>query len=369
MLSSGVSSLVSLLVLSVGSQIASAVPIDLLEERSGEGCNANNVLRSFRATQRLADTLPFCSDFLGLPKITQTAAFVPTASVTVTQTMTITTLATETETKTVISFEKRAISTPSFILTQSLEPSVISSACNCLTIPLATTTFTPSGVTSFSQTATETVTSYVTETATVTNVASSLVLASPTAIAGNTNGVAPYDVDDAYDRIELDFEVEVYGFKSNLIFIGTNGLLWLDENSLGAFQIFYTDSPGSLPKGPVELPDIAILPFWADLLVKEGAFQGIFYEVTGSSGSHVVTFEYLVTSYDDKSVTYHYTVAFAEAEPNKVKVEFIEVTDSTIGTVAIQHASSNQVVLYSRNGNTVTNGLTLEFDTAAGTVN
>ncbi|KAB5566864.1 hypothetical protein GE09DRAFT_1056341 [Coniochaeta sp. 2T2.1] len=58
-----------------------------LEERAG--CNADNLLRLLRATDRLSDSLPFCSSYIGLPASTVTVITVtPTATQAVTQTAT-----------------------------------------------------------------------------------------------------------------------------------------------------------------------------------------------------------------------------------------------------------------------------------------
>lgn len=216
------SALVSVLLLGA---LTSAAPIADFEERSGNGCDADNVLRLFRAPERLGDTLPFCSDFLGMPKITEYADFVPTASETIIAYATVTETVEWSETVTKVNFNKRAISTPVYIGSATIPESRISSACNCLTIPLATTTLGPQGITTFYGSKTETDVVYNVQTVTVTVTAPSLALASPTSVADfPVNEPAAFDQDDVNYRIELPFEVELYNFKSNLIFVSVNGV-------------------------------------------------------------------------------------------------------------------------------------------------
>ncbi|KAF3939223.1 hypothetical protein ABW19_dt0209688 [Dactylella cylindrospora] len=361
-------SLVSLLTLGA---VASALPF--LEERTGSGgCNADNVLRLLRATQRLDESLPFCSQYLGLPLITETAAPVPsvTATSTFVKTVTDTITVSATETK----FEKRCettISTPDFILSTTIDPSRLSSACNCLTIPLSTITITPtSGVSTVIATSTSTIvaTVSVTETATVT----APILADPTSAAGwEPPFPAEFDSDDTYYRIELPFEVEIYGFSSSLLFVSVNGLIWLDEHAQGNYQFYYNDADNGgadLPLGAEDLPDIAILPFWSDLVVNAGTKQGVFYEITGSPGSRTVTLEFLASAYLSTTTDYHFTVAFSEAAPNKVTFKYYQIADSAYGTVAVQHFSAGDVLQFSRYGSSVVPGLTVQVDTAAGTI-
>lgn len=373
-------SLVSLLALG-----ASTLAHPLLEERTGSnGCNADNVLRLLRATQRLDDSIAFCSQYLDLPAVTQTAPPVPTATAVVTLTEFRTTTVTETFilTETDVEFEKlkkrctsttKSISTPGFIRSTSIDPSRLSSACGCLTIPLTTVTVPATDLpgtltSSFSETQTETITEIIIKTTTATITASSLKLASPTPICcrSGVNQPAPFEVDDAYYRVDLPFEVEVYGFKSNLVFASINGLLWLDENADGNYWNYFNDGEtngADLPLGPDDLPDIAILPFWSDLIVNGGQVQGIWYEVEGDS----VTFEYIVSAWGRTENDYHFTVTLSNN--NKVVIKYYHVLDSESGTVAIQKKSSDTAIVFSRYGTNVVPGLALEFDTGADTVN
>ncbi|KAK6362566.1 hypothetical protein TWF730_000023 [Orbilia blumenaviensis] len=381
-------SLVSLLALGASSL---AHPLLDLEKRTGSGgCNADNVLRLLRATQRLDDSIAFCSQYLDLPAVTQTLPPAPTATAVVTLTEFRFTTVTETFviTETDVEFEKlkkrctsttttttsKSISTPGYILSTSIDPSRLSSACGCLTIPLATVTVPATDIpgtltTSFSETQTETVTDWIISTETATITAPSFILASPTPVCcrSGIDEPAPFDVDDAYYRVEIPFEAEVYGLKSNLVFASINGLIWLDENSQGNYWYYHTDGDTNgapLPLGPDDLPDVAILPFWSDLFVNGGKVQGIFYEISGNT----ITFEYVVSAYDSTVNDYHFTVAISN--DNKVTIKYYAVLDSEDGTVAIQKKSSDAAIVFSRGeAAKVYAGLTLEFDTTAGTVN
>ncbi|KAK6535768.1 hypothetical protein TWF281_000020 [Arthrobotrys megalospora] len=374
-------SLVSLLALG-----ASSLAHPLLEERTGSGgCNADNVLRLLRATQRLDDSIAFCSQYLDLPAITESAP-VPTATNVVTVTKFQFTTVTETFviTETDVEFEKlkkrctststtKSISTPGFILSTSIDPSRLSSACGCLTIPLTTVTVPATDLpatltTSFSETHTETVTDYIISTETTTITAPSLILATPTPVCcrNGADEPAPFDVDDAYYRIEIPFEAEVYGLKSNLVFASVNGLIWLDENSQGNYWYYFTDGDtngADLPLGQDDLPDVAILPFWSDLFINGGKVQGIYYQIDGET----ITLEYVVSAWGNTDNDYHFTVTLST--DNKVTIKYYHVLESSAGTVAIQKKSSDDAIVFSRYGTSVAAGLTLEFDTSAGTVN
>ncbi|KAF3916610.1 hypothetical protein ABW20_dc0103661 [Dactylellina cionopaga] len=367
-------SLVSILALG-----AASLAHPVLEERSGNGCNADNVLRLLRATQRIDDSLAFCSDYLGLPLVTETAPAQSTASVTITQYRTETVTETLPLTKTSVQYEKRgattkSISTPGFILSTTIEPSRLSSACNCLTIPLATTTvFSAPGTASFSVTKTETFTTVVFDVKTTTVTAPKLVLTSPTSVPGfKKNEPAAFDLDDTFYDLEFDFQVEVYGYKSNHIFVSVNGLLWLDDFAEGNYWFYFNDADNNgaaLPLGPDDLPDVAILPFWSDLFINGGYVQGIWYQVSGSAGSKSVTLEYIVSEFGSTNDDYHFTITLSQgANANKVFVKFYNVLDSSAGTVAVQHKSDNKALVFSRYGSAVVNGLSLEFDTSANTI-
>ncbi|KAK6525991.1 hypothetical protein TWF281_011034 [Arthrobotrys megalospora] len=225
-----------------------AVPF-LLEERSGNGCNADNLLRLLRTPSNLPEALPFCSSYLGLPASTTTVSTVtptvksyttvvttetalftenPVVSLTLTATETSVILATTTitvqaqapgerrarrcaSTTSRASTTKSTTSFPEKVTGTTYEPSRISSACSCLTIPIAvssvtatapevTETITVLSTSSTSETltitstesisVTETTTIYSTVTSTSTNAAS------PTGYILKV--VAPGTADDGY---------------------------------------------------------------------------------------------------------------------------------------------------------------------------
>ncbi|KAK6532159.1 hypothetical protein TWF694_003319 [Orbilia ellipsospora] len=368
----------------------------VLEARATVGCSADNVLRHLRGANCLADSLVFCSAYLGLPAITKTVAPLPTASVTVTEFQTVVTTETLIVTNTDVVFNKlkkrctdstttptsTPISTPQCLATTSIDPSRLSSACGCLTIPPGTVTVTAGvpQITSISVTETDTVTSIVVSTTTKTITASGFVLATPTSACGcnedEGRGVAVGDIDDDYYRLELDFNIEVYGVTSNVILSSINGLIWFDDTARGNYEFYFNDGDtngAALPLGSDDLPDVAVLPFWSDLFINGGEVQGIWYQVTGTAGSRVITFEYIVSAWGSKANDYHFTVAFGEAgsaSANKVVITYYSVLDGTQGTVAVQHDSANKAVTYYRGGSgtPISAGKTLTFDTTAGTV-
>ncbi|KAJ6260084.1 Lipase [Drechslerella dactyloides] len=302
--------------------------------------------------------------YLGLSAITETATF-PGHVITVTAAEACTTTTPPVRHKVkrgiTTSGAAHAYTTPSFIAA-TYEPSRISSGCACLTIPLSTTT---SSFTITSSTSTVSVCGTVTTTATTTG-------ASPNPTPPDINnpvlpceasGGVTFDVDDAYYTIDLDFEVSVYGVKSSRVFISVNGLLWIDDNAYGNYENFYSDTGDALPLSAEDLPDVAILPYWSDLVLIGASGQGIWYEAEDDS----VTFLVKAAAYGSTDDAVEFTVTLGTDD--KVKVHFYSVEDSSAGTVAVQHKSSGDAITYSRNeASKVHAGLSLTFDTASGTV-
>ncbi|KAK6499501.1 hypothetical protein TWF506_004131 [Arthrobotrys conoides] len=146
-----------------------AVPFVLEERASNSGCNADNLLRLLRAPSNLPEAIPFCSAYLALPALTTTVSTVtPTATSYTTLQTNETSRFTEnptvpltlktTETSVIVStvtitvppqggarLARRAKTTTSLadkVTGTTYPPSRISSACNCLTIPISTTSVT-----------------------------------------------------------------------------------------------------------------------------------------------------------------------------------------------------------------------------------
>lgn len=112
-----------------------------------------------------------------------------------------------------------------------------------------------------------------------------------------------------------------------------------------------------------DLPDVAILPYWSDLFLRGASGQGIWYE----AGDGSVTFLVKAAAYGSTDDAVEFTVTLGTDD--KVKVNFYSVEDSSAGTVAVQHKSSDDAITYSRNeASKVHAGLSLTFDTASGTV-
>ncbi|KAK6343782.1 hypothetical protein TWF696_007444 [Orbilia brochopaga] len=356
---------------------------------SGGSCNADNLLRNLRGQGHLSEALVFCSQYLELPVITVNTT-VPhnTKTVTVAEACTATSTVTTTTPPPPVRKVKRCtttpggahtISTPGFLTTTTVDPSALSSGCACLTIPLSTETST---ITDFSSTGTESVcgtassttgasTTGASTTAATTHSAypTTCILPSPTAVLPcDGDGPASFDVDDAYYRVELDFEVDVYGLKSDLIFVSANGLLWLDENAIGDFQFYYSDAGNALPLGSEDLPDVAVLPFWADLAINGGSVQGIWYQESVNNGDKTVTIEWIASGQGSTANDYHFAATLGE--DGKVKFDFYQVKDDgSLGTVAVQHKSDNKKIVYSRNeADKVESGTSVTFDTASNSV-
>ncbi|EWC44410.1 hypothetical protein DRE_01236 [Drechslerella stenobrocha 248] len=342
-------------ILSLGA-ISLAHPLVVLQERA-PGCNADNLLRALRNPTNLPAALPFCSKYLDLPAITQNVT-IAGHTVTVTVPPSSTTGA---------PIKKRCTTTPGAsvplptFVSATYVPSQISSACGCLTIPLLTATIATSDPAA-------------TETVTVTGPAiTGPVLTTPTPIPGcNANPVAggtgpQNDLDDVSCKVDLPFNVKVYGYSSSVVYVNTNGLLWLGAEAIGegtaSYVQYYTggNSP-NLPLGPNTLPDVAILPFWADLVLRHQRNQGIWYQVFGTAGSRTAKFEYILDDENTNTDAYHFVITLSE-NTNKVIFNYYKVSSSA--TVGIQKKSANKALVF---GGTVAAGSQLTFDSQANSI-
>lgn len=285
-----------------------------LEERGG--CNADNLLRLLRATDRLSDSLPFCSSYIGLPASTVTVATVtPTVTQSVTQTatgtavfhttptvtVTVTTVSTDTEivnetpTETSVATEVSTqtdvfsvtpsvtvttqivnIGTSSFTQTitvsttitkaygaaklrrgtkqplsdqvlSTYEPSRISSACSCLTIPVNTkyVTATASAATSTSIVSSSTETSVTVTDAAATSTATE-------SSSTRTSLTVTADTVTVTTTVSLSAEVSLTLTDSTVTSITTE--LSSSETSVTTTTTTTLTSVSTLPSPPPQTP-------------------------------------------------------------------------------------------------------------------
>jgi len=172
-----------------GALLATAAPVsprsqpaDIFERGNSNSCNADNLLRLLRTPTNLPAALPFCSTYLKAPRRTVTASTLTPTSIAATVTPTQTVVVTDTVTQTLTSYttvqttdvffstlsnvqvstivaqstvvvtststidanQRRAAPTTALSdrVTSSYDAIRISSACNCLTIPLQDTSVT-----------------------------------------------------------------------------------------------------------------------------------------------------------------------------------------------------------------------------------
>ncbi|THZ55621.1 hypothetical protein D6C86_08472 [Aureobasidium pullulans] len=106
----------------------------------------------------------------------------------------------------------------------------------------------------------------------------------------------------------------------------TNGVL--------GFGITSSYQPAALPQYTALSPTgYAVIPFWADLYIAQGTSQGIYYQVDGTAGSRIMTFEYYATYYNKTANYYHFQILFYENNPNSFTFKYLNVTDNGVNAV------------------------------------
>lgn len=217
--------------------------------------------------------------------------------------------------------EKREVSTPGPIA--SFPPYLISAACSSV----ATGNITVNRTTSVAPiTITDRPVSTSTTTVYTTETVPGIVLASPTALVGDTNS-SPDNYDDQSYDLALPFAIGAYGVYSDNMWLSTNGLITV------TMERDYNNRP--LPAADV--PSLTVFAFWTDLYIRQGYPQGIFYEVTGPMGNRNLTFEFYTTRRAHWDEYYHFTVAFYEAEQGIIDLRYYEMSgDGAVGTVGVQ---------------------------------
>jgi len=84
-------------------------------------------------------------------------------------------------------------------------------------------------------------------------------------------------------------------------------------------------------------PQNSAMIFWDDLYITKGTSQGIFYELSGSTGARVLDVEYNVGKFGVPHAKYHFQVTYQQRLPNVLVVKYFEIYDSgKLATVGIQ---------------------------------
>ncbi|KAL8808211.1 MAG: hypothetical protein Q9182_000275 [Xanthomendoza sp. 2 TL-2023] len=207
--------------------------------------------------------------------------------------------------------------------------------------------------------------------------ATTVVLASPTAIEGSTTS-APELVDDETSSVDLPFPLSIGGASSSTAFVSPNGVS-LDPNPsprhskklhrpnpLEKQILSILDQANRYFNDPLPSENIApytLCPFWDDGVIFEGAPQGIFYQIT--AGGTQVTFEFLYAQFPSPDRLIHFLVSYSTAQPGVFIYTYLQVPESGVGaTVGAQYGSPNPIGLqYSYNEAVITPGLVLSVDT------
>ncbi|KAF5653515.1 hypothetical protein F25303_2223 [Fusarium sp. NRRL 25303] len=184
--------------------------------------------------------------------------------------------------------------------------------------------------------------------------AQTILLANPTPIYTSDN-----TYDDQYKSVTPPFPIGVFGVSSTNIYVSTNGVVSLNDGA-------YTYSNIELPAE--NLPSIAILPYWDDLIVRTGACNtGIWYDVYETDRGNTFTIEWQLGSIGFGAATgEHFSASFYEDYPGLVRFEYYETTKhGSSATVGVQNGQDFSQ--YSVNqDNSVPNQFFVEIDTSSG---
>ncbi|THZ21862.1 hypothetical protein D6C89_06396 [Aureobasidium pullulans] len=189
-----------------------------------------------------------------------------------------------------------------------------------------------------------------------TSAAPTVALSSPTTIISSA---ANHD-DEIVARV-VPFAISICGFSSNNLTISTNGVL--------GFGITSSYQPAALPQyTALSPPGYAVIPFWADLYIAQGTSQGIYYQVDGTAGSRIMTFEYYATYYNKTANYYHFQILFYENNPNSFTFKYLNVTDNGVNAVVgYQCQPNSKFKQYSAKQAIITGGLQVDYSYSADT--
>lgn len=184
--------------------------------------------------------------------------------------------------------------------------------------------------------------------------AQTILLANPTPIFISDN-----NYDDQFKSVTPPFPIGVFGVSSTSVYVSTNGVVSLND---GAFSY----NNGQLPSE--NIPSIAILPYWDDLIVRTGACNtGIWYDVYETDRGNTFTIEWQLGSIGFGAATgEHFSASFYEDFPGLVRFEYYETTKhGSSATVGVQ--SGQDFSQYSANqDNSVPDQFFVEIDTSSG---
>lgn len=119
---------------------------------------------------------------------------------------------------------------------------------------------------------------------------------------------------------------------SSRVYVAVNGYLSLNDDKGEYVNYELPDS---------SLSDTVILPYYDDLLIEQPSRLGVYYEVYSIDGgiSRQVTFEWVVTSYYDRTQYLHFSTTLYEAYPGVVNSSYHTTTakggSATVGAQAL----------------------------------
>jgi len=167
----------------------------------------------------------------------------------------------------------------------------------------------------------------------------------PIIVMGDLNS-APDDIDDVWVRVgPLPFAVTLYGHTTKTVHISDNGLMSLDN---GNSEEYYTHRLSQayrkgipLPCSASDFPTYTLFPLWMDLNICQGQKHGVFYQVSGDAPARILTVEWLVTDWADRSDYYHFSTTLEEKRPGVATFKYnsIDGSGGSRCTVGVQGGS------------------------------
>jgi len=181
----------------------------------------------------------------------------------------------------------------------------------------------------------------------------------------------------------LPFPISIYGVSSANVFVGVNGIVFLQDPTGPAVtpdtsasdnskNVGYTNEqlPDYCPNFTgsyfcsAALPSYTVAPFWDDLYIYANTAQGLYYEVDGTAPNRTASFEWYTSHYQASTEYYHFTIQFSESSPGAWIASYYQISDSgTSATVGLQGGPADGLFAqYSLDTPDITNGLVLYYD-------
>lgn len=165
--------------------------------------------------------------------------------------------------------------------------------------------------------------------------------------------------DNTTERVELPFQIPLYGKTYGTAWVGTNGTVSFGGAHTG-------DINSDLPSAAT--PNAALYPFWDDLVVgAAGTGSGVFTSVTGTAPHRSFVIEWRQVSHWSAQAD-KFSFSAAIGEDGRVTYHYKDTTGTGLkagssATVGVENATGTDAFKYSFNTPVLSDGLSLSFRT------